>query len=277
MKVTVVIDNSVPPSTRGPFVAEHGLSLLIESGDKRILFDTGQSGAVVNNLSLLGVHPATLDAIVLSHGHYDHVGGLMAVLQHAAKPLPVYAHSDIFQTRISIAGKRHSIGIPFTEPQLSSLGAQWVLSKAPAEIIPGLWFSGQIPRQTDYEKGDARLLTCTSDGCCSEDPIPDDVSLFHGSEQGLRVIGGCAHAGIINTIRHGLLVTGQTRLHTWIGGTHLAPVSAEQQNATLDALEKFAPELIAANHCTGFAMMATLRERFGSRFAPAFVGTVFEW
>ena len=277
MKVTVVIDNCIPPSTRGPFLAEHGLSLLIESEGKRVLFDTGQTGAVVNNLSLLGVHPSTLDAIVLSHGHYDHVGGLMSVLQHAAKPLPVYAHSDIFQTHVSIAGKRHYIGIPFTEPQLSTLGAQWILSSQPVEVIPGLWFSGQIPRQTDYEKGDARLFTCQSDGCCSEDLILDDVSLFHASEQGLRVIGGCAHAGIINTIRHGLALTGQTRLHTWIGGTHLAPVSAEQQNATLDALEELAPELIAANHCTGFAMMATLRERFGERFIPAFVGTVFEW
>lgn len=277
MKVTVVIDNSIPPSIRGPFIAEHGLSLLIESDGKRVLFDTGQTGAVVNNLSLLGVHPSTLDAIVLSHGHYDHVGGLMSVLQHAAKPLPVYAHGDIFQTRISTAGKRHFIGIPFTEPQLSNLGAQWVLSKDPTEIIPGLWFSGEIPRQTDYEKGDARLFTCQNDGCCSEDPIMDDVSLFHASAQGLRVIGGCTHAGIINTIRHGLALTGQTRLHTWIGGTHLAPVSAEQQNATLDALEELAPELIAANHCTGFDMMATLRERFGQRFIPAFVGIVFEW
>jgi len=250
MKVTVVIDNAVPPSIRGPFVAEHGLSLLIENDGKRILFDTGQSGAVVNNLSLLGVHPASLDAVVLSHGHYDHVGGLMRVLQHAAKPMPVYAHPDIFQTRISTAGKRHFIGIPFTEPQLSNLGAQWVLSKQPVEIIPGLWFSGEIPRQTDYEKGDTRLLTCESDGCCHEDPILDDISLFHASAQGLRVIGG---------------------------GTHLAPVSAEQQNETMDAVAGFVPELIAANHCTGFAMMAALLARFGDRFIPAFVGTVIEW
>ncbi|APW48074.1 MBL fold metallo-hydrolase [Rhodoferax antarcticus] len=277
MKVTVVIDNAVPPGMRSPFVAEHGLALLIESEGKRVLFDTGQTGAVVNNLSLLGVHPASLEAVVLSHGHYDHVGGLMRVLQHAAKPLPVYAHSDIFQTHISTAGKRHFIGIPFTEPQLSSLGAQWVLSKEPVEIIPGLWFSGEIPRLTDFEKGDARLLTCQSDGHCVEDLIADDVSLFHGSAQGLRVIGGCAHAGMINTIRHGLALTGQTKMHTWIGGTHLAPVSAEQQHATLDALQDYAPELIAANHCTGFAMMATLSQRFGVHFVPAFVGTVFEW
>ena len=277
MKVTVVIENCVPPGLHGPFVGEHGLSLLIENEGKRILFDTGQSGAVVHNLSLLGVHPSSLDAIVLSHGHYDHVGGLMTILQHAAKPLPVYAHDDIFQTKLSVGKTRHYVGIPFAKPQLTELGAQWILSKLPIEVLPGLWFSGQVPRQTDFELGDSRLLTAQSDGCCSADPIADDVSLFQASPQGLRVISGCSHSGIINTIRHGLAVTGQTRLHTWIGGTHLSPVSAEQQGKSIDALEAFAPELIAANHCTGFAMMARLHERFGERFIPAFVGTVFEW
>ncbi len=277
MKVTIVVDNCVPPSARGPFRGEHGLALLIEQDGTRILFDTGQSDAVVHNLGLMGIHPASLDAIVISHGHYDHAGGLMAILQYAAKPLPVYAHPDIFQTRVSVAGKRHFIGIPFTKPQLTELGAQWKLSNQPTEIIPGLILSGQIPKNTDYEHGDAKLLACQADGNCAEDPILDDVALFCGSDQGLRVIGGCTHSGIINTVKHGLTLTGQTKLHTWIGGTHLGPVSPDQQNATLDELEKLQPELIAANHCTGFAMMATLRNRFGERFIPAFVGTVIEW
>ena len=232
---------------------------------------------MVHNLSLLGIHPSSLDAIVLSHGHYDHVGGLMTVLQHAAKPLPVYAHDDIFQTKLSVGETRQYVGIPFAKAQLTELGAQWIFSKLPIEVLPGLWFSGQVPRQTDFELGDSRLLIDQSDGCCSADPIADDVSLFQASAQGLRVISGCSHSGIINTIRHGLAVTGQTHLHTWIGGTHLSPVSAEQQGKTIDALEALAPELIAANHCTGFAMMASLRERFGERFIPAFVGTVIEW
>lgn len=277
MKVTVVVDNCIPPSARGPYRGEHGLALLVEQEGKRILFDTGQSDAVIHNLGLLGIHPSTLDAIVISHGHYDHTGGLMAVLQHAAKTMPVYAHSDIFQNRISVAGKRHFIGIPFTQPQLTELGAQWRLSDSPIEVVPGLWFSGQIKRDTEYEHGDAKLLTCQTDGDCIEDPLLDDIALYHGSKLGLRVIGGCTHSGIINTINYGFCITGQTKLHTWIGGTHLGPVSTDQQNATLDALEELDPQLIAANHCTGFAMMATLRNRFGDRFVPAFVGTVIEW
>ena len=277
MKVTVVVDNYVPPSAHGPFVGEHGLSLLIEHQGARILFDTGQSGAVVHNLGLLGVHPSSLDALVISHGHYDHTGGMMAILQHAGKPLPVYAHSSIFNTRVSIAGERHFIGIPFTEPQLRELGAQWRFSDGPVEVAPGLWFSGRIPRQTGFELGDANLLTCDPGGDCHPDPLEDDTALFHADQEGLHVIGGCTHAGMINTVRYGFAITGQSRLRTWIGGTHLGPVSRQQQQATLEELAKLGPRLVAANHCTGFAMMATLREQLGARFIPAFVSTVFEW
>jgi len=171
MKVTVVIDNCIPPSLRGPFLAEHGLALLIEEGASRILFDTGQTGAVVHNLSLLGIHPSSLDAVVLSHGHYDHTGGLLALLQHAAKPMPIYAHKAIFQTRVSVAGRRRFIGIPYAQPQLTELGAQWRLSDQPVEVLPGLWFSGQIPRVSAFERGDANLLTLQADGAMNT-PLP---------------------------------------------------------------------------------------------------------
>ena len=276
MKVTVVVDNSVPPSARGPFLGEHGLALLLEEGTSRILFDTGQSGLVVHNLSLLGIHPSSLEAIVLSHGHYDHTGGLKAVLQHAGKVMPVYGHEDIFQTRVSVAGNRRPIGIPFPRMLLTELGAEWRLSKHPVEVTPGLWFSGQIPRTTDFEMGDAKLLTCSADGQCSEDPHLDDGSLFRKGGRGLQVIGGCAHAGIINTVHFGLALTGASRLHAWIGGTHLGPAGSNQRSASLDALAGMEPDLVAANHCTGFAMMAALQHHFQQRFIPAMVGTVIE-
>jgi len=109
-----------------------------------------------------------------------------------------------------------------------------------------------------------------------EDPLLDDGSLFRATAQGLQVISGCAHSGIINTVRHARELTCQEQLHTWIGGTHLGPASPEQQQASLEALEAMRPSLVAANHCTGFAMMASLRQLFGERFVPAFVGTVLE-
>ena len=136
--------------------------------------------------------------------------------------------------------------------------------------------SGHIPRNTDYETGDPKLVTCATDGSECQDKIEDDTSLFYAGPRGLVVIGGCTHAGLVNTVRRGLEVTGTSRLAGWIGGTHLGPVSKEQQGKTLAQLASFGPEFIAANHCTGFAMMATLYERFGDRFIPAFVSTVID-
>jgi len=277
MKITVVVDNTVPMSAKSPFLAEHGYSLLIEYDTKKILFDAGQSQAVVHNLSLLGTSPTELDALVLSHGHYDHAGGLLHVLQHGHKQLPLYAHSDIFIPRFSVAGGiRQFIGIPYQKEQLSSLGVDWQLGKSTREIFPALWFSGQIPRRTDYESGDGKLVTSCGNGCDCQDGIDDDVALYYVKNGDLIVIGGCTHSGLVNTVRYGLEVTGAKRLRGWIGGTHLGAVSKEQQEKTLLFIEEMQPEFIMAAHCTGFDMMAELRNRFGNRFIPGVVSTVVE-
>jgi 7,8-dihydropterin-6-yl-methyl-4-(beta-D-ribofuranosyl)aminobenzene 5'-phosphate synthase len=277
MKVTVIIDNAVPIGIRHPFLAEHGLSLLIEHADKKVLLDAGQSSAAVSNLSLLGIPASALDMLVVSHGHYDHTGGLFHVLQHARKQIPVYAQQGIFARRFSVArGQRRFIGLPHAKELLTALGAEWRLVDQPTEILPGLWMSGPIPRTTDYETGDTNLVTCGADGSDCKDEIQDDSSLFYAGPRGLAVIGGCTHAGLVNTVQRGLKVTGASRLAAWIGGTHLGPVAKEQQEKTLARLASFDPDVVAANHCTGFAMMAKLHERFGERFIPAFVSTVIE-
>jgi 7,8-dihydropterin-6-yl-methyl-4-(beta-D-ribofuranosyl)aminobenzene 5'-phosphate synthase len=277
MKVTVVVDNAIPIGIRHPFLAEHGLSLLIEHAGKKILLDCGQSSTVISNLSLLGVHASALDMVALSHGHYDHTGGLFHLLQHARKRMPLYVHERIFEPRYSISRQqRRYIGVPYAKPLLEALGAEWRFVAEPAEIVPGLWASGPIPRITDYETGDTNLVRCGSDGCDCKDEIQDDASLFFTGPRGLVVIGGCTHSGLVNTVEFGLKVTGASRLAGWIGGTHLGPVGKEQQEKTLNRLAHYAPDFVAANHCTGFAMMARLRERFGEKFIAAFVSTVIE-
>jgi 7,8-dihydropterin-6-yl-methyl-4-(beta-D-ribofuranosyl)aminobenzene 5'-phosphate synthase len=277
MKITVVVDNTVPISAKSPFLAEHGFSLLIEHAGKKILFDAGQSQAVVQNLSLLKVHPAEIDALVLSHGHYDHAGGFYHLVQHGKKQYPLYAHSGIFTMRYSTAGGiRQYIGVPHTKEQLSALGVDWQLGETPREIAPKLWFSGHIPRQTSYEHGDTRLVTCSSDCCDCQDPMEDDISLFYKTDKGLIVVGGCTHSGLVNTVVHGFAVTGTKRLVGWVGGTHLGPVTQQQQEDTMQRMEQWAPEFILAGHCTGFPMMAELSRRFGSKFIPAFVSASIE-
>ena len=278
-KITVVVDNCVPMSAQRPFVGELGLSMLLEVQGVRLLLDTGQSSAVVHNLGLLGVAPGSLDMIVISHGHYDHTGGLYPVLVNARKRLPVYMHEEGFTSRFSVSrGQKRFIGIPYRQEQLTTLGADWSLIREPLEILPGLWLSGSVPRVTDYETGDTRLVIPDEDnGCDCRDEINDDMALFYKSEKGLVVISGCTHAGLVNMVRHGLAVTGCDRLHGWIGGTHLAPVDARQQESTISQLMAYQPDFVAANHCTGFAMMARLQQAFGERFIPAFVSEAIEF
>ena len=103
------------------------------------------------------------------------------------------------------------------------------------------------------------------------------MALFYKSAKGLVIISGCAHSGLVNMVRHGLAVTGCARLHGWIGGTHLGPVCSQQQDLTISELLAFQPDFVAANHCTGFQMMARLHQAFGDRFTPAFVGSIIEF
>ncbi|MEI7613794.1 MAG: MBL fold metallo-hydrolase [Betaproteobacteria bacterium] len=278
-KITIAIDNCVPTHAAAPFLGEHGLSMLLEIQGSRILIDCGQSSAVINNLGLLGIAPSSLNMIAISHGHYDHTGGLYHVLNHARKTLPVLIHENAFASRFAVSqGKRRFAGIPYQKEQLSALGADWQLIREPQEILPSLWISGAVPRTTSFETGDARLVvTDPNSGCDCQDEISDDMALFYKSEKGLVVISGCTHSGLVNMVRHGLAVTGAERLHGWIGGTHLGPVAKTQQEQTIAELQAFQPDFVAANHCTGFLMMARLQQAFGERFIPAFVSTVIEF
>lgn len=286
LKFTVVVDNNVPPGAKVPFRGEHGLSVLVETGTNRILFDAGPSDIVVYNLGLLGIHPRDLDAIVLSHGHYDHTGGLPSLLTMAAKKIPVFSHPDIFKPRYSLTSAScRYVGVPFVREYLARMGADFRNVEEPLELVPNLWISGPVPRETSYEEGDARLVVpeegCDCDSCDSQpffqrDSLTDDMAIYIRSSKGLVVLGGCAHSGIINMVNHGLKVTGSIKVHGLLGGTHLGPTSDPQKNATLAALEWFNPDFIASNHCTGFAVMARLAQIFGEKFIPAFCGTMLE-
>ena len=279
--LSIVVDNNVPIGAGKPFLGEHGLAMLLETDDVRLLLDTGQSGtAVINNLSLLGVPPATLSAIVLSHGHYDHCGGLAQLLAHAGTRLPVHVHAEAFAPRYSLSGEtRRFVGIPHRREYLESLGADWRTASLPEEILPRVWVSGSVPRRTAFETGDTRLVTVPDgDGACAcQDALADDMALYLSTDAGLVVLAGCAHAGMLNMIAHGLEVTGCSRLAGWVGGTHLGPVSEAQQAASIEALLALQPDFVAASHCTGFAMLARLQAAFGERFKPAFVGTRFSF
>lgn len=276
MRITVVIDNYIPPGSRSPFLAEHGLSMLIEKDEKKILMDCGQTAAVLNNLHLLGYHASDLDAVVISHGHYDHTGGLCHILQEARKAIPVYIHPAAFKPRFSLAGNAESfIGIPNSREQLAALGADWRFATEPVKAAADFWVSGAIPRVTPYWQGDTKLVTKQGPQA-TQDRIEDDLAAFCVRDDKLIVISGCAHSGMINIIRYGLTVTSTRKLAGWVGGTHLGPASRDEQEKTLNDLLAFEPEFVAANHCTALPMMTRLSALLGARFKTAFVGSVIE-
>ncbi|NPV27875.1 MAG: MBL fold metallo-hydrolase [Firmicutes bacterium] len=269
IKVTVLCENSVGTPTG--LTGEWGLAMLVEVAGQRILFDTGESGKLLSNAAALRVDLRSVDTLVMSHGHYDHAGGMRDFLRYRGR-LPVYAHPDFFNLRYS---EERYIGVPYREEELASLGADFVFSREPIEIVPGVWFSGEVPRITDFEKGDRRLI-CLRNGNKVNDPIYDDVSLFCVTSEGLLIILGCAHAGVVNIIEHARQVTGLSKVYGVIGGTHLGAVSAVQQEATINYLRKLNLHFLAVNHCTGLSTIAQLAMIFGPQFHFAPAGTIFK-
>lgn len=274
LKITVLVENTV--GGPGGFTAEWGLSMLIETAGSTILFDTGSLGALVPNSRVLDLDLRTVDFVVLSHGHYDHAGGLPAFLRYYHRRLPVLAHPDLFTPRFARGGARlRHIGVPHRQVELESLGADFRFDEGPRELTPGLWASGDVPRRTGFEKGDQRLVVRDANGEEKPDPLRDDLSLYAVTPRGLVIILGCAHAGLANIVEHARQVTGVDRVHAIIGGTHLGAVGASQQEATLSYLKALDVDFLAANHCTGLPMIAALSHLYRERFHFAPVGSRF--
>lgn len=276
LKVSVLVENTVGVTTG--MVAEWGLAMLLDFGDERILLDTGEQGNIVKNALAQGIELGQVDKLVLSHGHYDHTGGLIAFLESKG-PITVYAHPELlmghFERKSGCHGERY-IGVPYSLEQLQSAGAHFVWEKDPIKIRPDLWLSGQIPRFTDFEWIDDRLLSKQGSQYV-QDQLPDDLSLFYESETGLVIFFGCAHAGLVNIIEHAKKVTGVEKVRAIVGGTHLGPAKPEQKEKTIDYLKKLDLEIIAPNHCTGLPMVSLLAVEFPNEFRWANAGTTLEF
>jgi 7,8-dihydropterin-6-yl-methyl-4-(beta-D-ribofuranosyl)aminobenzene 5'-phosphate synthase len=251
----------------GNFLGEWGLSMLIESGQASILFDTGQSISASHNAGLLDIDLSQIDKIVLSHGHYDHTGGLKQVLGKIGKEIEIIAHPDIWQNKYSTrqGEEERYIGIPFSRQELESLGAHFNLTAEPVKITDTIMTTGEIPMTTDYEKIEPYLVI-KEDDSYKPDKLLDDQALIINTEPGLVVILGCAHRGIINTLYHAQNLTGVKKIDTVLGGCHLMGASEERLWLTIAALKELGVQRLGVSHCTGLPASAIMAQEFGERF-----------
>jgi 7,8-dihydropterin-6-yl-methyl-4-(beta-D-ribofuranosyl)aminobenzene 5'-phosphate synthase len=270
MKLICVVDNSVAPSAR--LWGEHGLAFLIEGEGGRILWDTGASGTVLlHNLAQLDIAPHSISMLALSHGHYDHTGGVSALLDQRPA-LPIYAHPSVTHERFSSkGGVLNSIGMPLGADALAAR-AELRFSRDPQELAAGVWTTGQIRARPEPEgRGEGHVVR--QGETLQPDPYEDDMALVLRGAEGLTLLCGCCHAGLLNTLYHVQATFGEFP-STIIGGTHLMAADAAGLTHIIEALKRLGVRRIYPNHCTGQQAFVRLAMALGDTVVACPAGTM---
>ena len=309
LRLTTLSDNTVKMFPG--LLAEWGWSILIETDEVNILFDTGGGISVSHNANTLGVALSKIDKIVLSHAHYDHTGGLREVLGRMKKEVEIIAHPDVWKDKyhshdhtgglrevlgrknkeveiiahpdLAKKAKYHShlgqaygyAGIPFQRQELENLGARFNLTTKPVRITNNIMTTGEIPMITDYEEVDPKLFVKEADAW-EPDTLPDDLALIINTEPGLVVVLGCCHRGVINTLYHAQKLTGIKEINTVLGGSHLFTASEGQLWQTVNTLKELGVQRLGLCHCTGLPVTALLAQEFGDKFFFNSDGVILE-
>lgn len=269
-------------------LAEHGFSALVEiqrAGFRwRFLFDTGVSKrGMLANADLFGVN-LEVEAIILSHGHFDHVTGLASALERIGSPTRLIAHPDAFQRRWLILPDGTRAVMPhMDEEELKRQGARIEktsgVTALPSDDNPCLLVTGEIPRKTTYEIGFPLQHAETKEGLVPDPLVKDDQALVANLKgKGLVVITGCGHAGIINTISHAKELAGTDKIHAVVGGFHLTgPTYEGAIEPTLQAMAGLDPRYIVPCHCTGWKAVNRIIQLFPEKFIQPSVGTTLDF
>lgn len=265
--------------------AEHGFSALIEvqagGRARRVLFDAGVTpDGLVANLDRLALAPDTFEAIVLSHGHFDHIMGLEGLAGRlGSRNLPVLLHPDFWsRRRLAIPGREFELPVP-SRAAIEGAGFTVIEDRRPSFLLDGsLLVTGEVARTTGFERGMAGHQRW-ADGDWRPDPLihDDQAAVLHVRDKGLVVLTGCGHAGVVNIVRHAKRVTGIDRVYAVIGGFHLTgrlfePIIPQ----TVAALAAESPHMVVPAHCTGWKAQLALATELPEAFVPKAVGSRFE-
>ncbi len=268
--ITILVDNRAG----GGLIAEHGFSLWIETADRHILFDTGQGDALEKNAHALGIDLAAADILVLSHGHYDHTGGVCQGLHRAGKA-ELYCHPGAVHPRYSVRnGMPKSLKMQHQAmlaiDRLPWGRVHWV--QHPLFLTDTLGLTGPISRATEFEDAGGPFFLDAKGQ--RPDPMDDEMALWIKTDQGLIVCVGCAHAGLINTLNHVQRLNYGLRIRAVIGGFHLLHADMPRIAQTIAALQELAPDQILPCHCTGKQAVAELSRAFTEACCPGEAGMV---
>jgi len=264
--VTQLVENTV--GSPG-LLAEHGTAFFIEADGDCLLFDTGQGLALKHNAEQLEIRMESVDAIILSHGHYDHVGGLVDALEMTVSA-ELYLHPKALTAKFNRNGRE--IGAPVTdEGKLASFVRGVTYTQDPTTITPGIHVTGEIPRTHKIEDTGGPFYQDAD--CANKDALPDDQALYIETPKGLIVLLGCGHSGVINTLDYIQQINGGKSIYAVMGGMHLLRASTKRLAFTGDGLERMGVRYLAPNHCTGLDAVCYFKNRFPDTFYVSMAGT----
>lgn len=277
--VTILVDDYTNMSG---LLGEHGLSVYIElytdNHVERILFDTGQSSRVIkHNSETLGINIDSIKAVVLSHRHYDHTGGLLYMAKkfhERGNRLVVVGHPWLFKPSLYISENRQSldIGIPYTRRLLENYNIRFILVRTPLQVAPRTFYLGEIKRELDVSKYTQGFYTVLDTGELVPDNIPDDTGIALEVEGlGAVVIGGCSHSGIANIALQAARITNK-RIYAVLGGFHMNKYDLEDIKETVRIFRDLGVEKVYAGHCTGYRAERVLGELMGKKFVKMYSG-----
>jgi len=274
IRITILADNT---AHRPDLQTEHGFACWVEADGHKVLFDTGAGQVLRANAAALGVPLEQAEAIALSHGHYDHTGGLPeAWTKPDTTPLYLHAGALAARYRVSAAGVK-AIEMPQPVQELLARHMSALrYTHAPTEIAPHVWVTGYVPRKHTEETAEPEPFFLDPSGQ-QPDPLVDDQALYIVTGHGVIVLLGCAHAGVINTLDYIRALTDQAPLLAVIGGMHLRAASAERLAWTVAQFQRLNPGLLAPAHCTGEAAMKVLAAAFADRYRPCGAGATFDF
>ena len=268
--------------------AHHGLSVLLTAtvdGRKRtLLFDAGPAAATFQrNTEILGVDFASIEAVVLSHGHWDHAGGLIAAVESIARSrgsrsFTCYVHPGMFRQRATKRpdGQLYVNELVPNPDRLAATGAKVINTREPQSVADGAFYvSGEIPRVTSYEAGVPNHLTRSPDGTSWEpDPLIMDERFVSVNIKGKGqfVFSACSHAGLINVLTHARSVFPSVPLYGAMGGLHLSGINERVIPQTVADLKRFGLKVLAPGHCTGWRALSQMAREFGNELVPSAVG-----